>query len=152
MARPPRLPDSTILALIEELRGQHPALTGTRLRDELQRRHGVRCGVTRMYRLLRSATTAQPPSAQPPADSLPTDVQALQAELATALERAHLAEHREEHHQSRWAGEIHALREQVHSLREAAHRLPLLEQEVLDRSRELAAAYRRIADLESRLR
>jgi hypothetical protein len=76
----------------------------------------------------------------------------VQTELGAALERARLAEHREEAHQARWAGEIHQLREQVRALRAASHRLAVLEQDVLDRSRELAAAYRRIADLESQLR
>ena len=60
MARPPRLPDATILQLIEELRAQQAVLTGTRLRQELQARHGVRGGVTRLYRLLHQATQPQP--------------------------------------------------------------------------------------------
>jgi hypothetical protein len=152
MARPPRLPDATILALIEELRAQHAVLTGTRLRNELQARHGTPCGVSRLYRLLHQAT--QPPPARPPTPppDLPADVAELQAQLAAALERARLAEHREEAHQDRWAGEIHALREQVRGQHDAAHRLRVLEQDVLDRSRELASAHLRIADLEARLR
>ena len=36
MARPPRLPEATILTLIEELRSQDAALTGTTLRAELK--------------------------------------------------------------------------------------------------------------------
>ena len=154
MARPPRLPDATILSLIEELRGQHAVLTGTRLREELKARHGAPCGVTRLYRLLHAATAPSPAPAATPADNdtLPSDVAELQEQLRSALERAELAEHREEHHQARWAGEIHQLREQVHALKDAAHRLPFLERELQDRSRELASAWRRIADLESQLR
>ena len=57
------------------------------------------------------------------------------AELQAALDRARLAEHREEAHQMRWAGEIHALREQVQGLKNASHRLRVMEGEVLDRSR-----------------
>jgi hypothetical protein len=152
MARPPRLPDATILSLIEELRTQHAVLTGTRLREELQARHGSPGGVSRLYRLLRQATQPPPAPAPIPSPALPTDVAALQAELAAALERAHLAEHREEAHQDRWAAEIHRLREEARGFRDASHRLRVLEQDVLDRSRELASAYLRIADLEARLR
>ena len=152
MARPPRLPDATILALINELRSQHAVLTGTRLREELKARHGTPCGVTRLYRLLHAATAPQRAPSPPavPNDAPPPSSDP-QAELAAALERARLAEHREEHHQTRWATEIHQLREQVHALRHASHRLPILEQQLLDRSRELAAAYKRISDLESQL-
>jgi hypothetical protein len=80
------------------------------------------------------------------------DIAELTAQLATALERARLAEYREESHQTRWAGEIHRLREEVRTLGDASHRLRVLEQDVLDRSRELASAYLRITELESRLR
>ena len=151
MARPPRLADSTILALIEELRAQHTVLTGTRLREELARRHGTPCGVSRIYRLLHQATRPQPasPATVPPGTR---DIAELQAQLAAALERARLAEHREESHQTRWAGEIHRLREEVRTLHDASHRLRIVEAELLDRSRELASAYRRLSDLESKLR
>ena len=153
MARPPLLPDSLILDLIAELRAQHAVLTGTRVREELERRHGHRAGVARLYRLLARAT-APPPAAPTPtlATSPPADAADLHAQLDAALERARLAEHREEHHQARWAGEIHALREQVRAHLDASHRLKSLELELLDRSRELASAYLRMSDLESRLR
>jgi len=153
MARPPRLPDAAILALIDELRGQQAVLTGTRLREELAHRFGFRGGVTRIYRLLAQATAPQP--AQRPAPPGPAPAagsEGLHAELAAALERARLAEYREEAHQARWANEIHELRDQVRTFKEAARRLPLLEAELQDRSRLLAAAYKRIADLESQLR
>lgn len=149
MARPPRLPDTAILELINELRGRHPVLTGTLLRTELERRHGARGGVSRVYRLLHEATSPRP--APPPSSSNSVSADP-QTELAAALERARLAEHREEAHQARWAAEIHQLREQVRTLHHAAHRLPILEAELQDRSRELAAAYKRLADLESQLR
>jgi hypothetical protein len=157
MSRPPRLPDTAILALIDELRSQQPALTGTRLREELTRRHGSPCGVARIYRLLHSAPAAPSTPApgrlavaevSPDSSASPDD---LHEQLQHALERAALAEHREEHHQARWAGEIHALREQVHALHDASHRLPVLERDLQDRSRELAAAYHRIANLEEEL-
>jgi hypothetical protein len=152
MARPPRLPDAAIISLIGELRAQHTVLTGTRLREELQARHGTPGGVSRIYRLLDQARQPQPARPAPTPAAGTNDVTELQAELAVALERARLAEHREEAHQARWAGEIHALREQVRSLHDASHRLAVIEADLRDRSRELAAAYHRIADLESRLR
>ena len=152
MARPPRLPDATILNLIAELRAQHAVLTGTRLRAELARCHGTPGGVTRIYRLLDQAMQPQPARPPDPPPALPVEVAELQTELASALERARLAEHREQAHQDRWAGEIHRLREQVHALGDASHRLRVLEQDVLDRSRELASAHLRIAELEARLR
>jgi hypothetical protein len=152
MARPPRLPDTEIQQVIDELRARRGTITGLELRAELQRRHGHPGGVTRIYRLLQqSALTrpAPPPAPPPPATS---DLAELQSQLAAALERSRLAEHREEAHQARWAGEIHALREQVRTLHDASHRLAVLEADLRDRSRELAAAYHRIADLESQLR
>jgi hypothetical protein len=157
MSRPPRLPDTAILELIAELRQARGTLTGTQLRAELNTRHGMRGGVTRIYRLLRTATAPTVPASTPtppPSPASPAaadDTAQLRAELQRALERAELAEYREERHQSRWAGEIHQLREQVHTLREAGHRLPILEQQLQDRSRELAAAYKRISDLEDQL-
>jgi hypothetical protein len=152
MARPPRLPDAEIQQVIDELRARRGTVTGVELRAELQRRHGLRGGVSRIYRLLhRPGALPHPPPAQP-APPPSGGVAQVQAELTAALERARLAEHREEAHQARWAGEIHQLREQVQALRTASHRLAVLEQDVRDRSRELAAAYRRIADLESQLR
>jgi len=154
MPRPPRLPDAEIQKVIDELRAQGRTVTGLALRAELHRRHGHRGGVTRMYRILHGQTALPRPApaiashTPPPAG----DFAQLQAELVAAVERARLAEHREETHQTRWAGEIHQLRDQVRTLNHAAHRLPLLEAELQDRRRELAAAYRRIADLESQLR
>jgi len=149
MARPPRLPDAAILALIDELRGQQAVLTGTRLREELAHRFGFRGGVTRIYRLLAQVTAPHP---APPRPAPAAGSEGLHAELAAALERARLAEYREEAHQARWANEIHELRDQVRTFKEAARRLPLLEAELQDRSRLLAAAYKRIADLEAQLR
>lgn len=150
MARPPRLADSTILALIEELRAQHAVLTGTRLREELARRHGTPCGVSRIYRLLHQATRPQP--ASPIAVPLATGhIADLQAQLAAALERAHLAEHREESHQTRWASEIHTLREQLRDVSNSEQRMRWLEDEVRNKARELASAFLRIADLEAQL-
>jgi len=152
MARPPRLPDTAIQQVIDELRARRGSVTGVELRAELQRRHGLRGGVSRIYRLLhRPGALPHPPPARP-APPPSGDVAQVQAELTAALERARLAEHREEAHQARWAGEIHQLREQVRSFGANAHRLAVLEADLRDRSRELAAAYHRIADLESRLR
>jgi len=151
VARPPRLPDAAILDLIEELRAQHAVLTGTRLREELKTRHGTPCGVARIYRLLHQATQPRhQPSLTPPPGT--GDASQLQLERDAALERARLAEDREEHHQVRWAGEIDQLREQVRELAALAHRARWLEEEMRSKSRDLASAYHRVSDLEEQLR
>ena len=150
MARPPRLPDTEIQQVIDELRARRGVITGIELRAELQRRHGHRGGVTRIYRLLQQSMPTRP--TPPPAAPATSDVVELQSQLTAALERARLAEHREEAHQDRWAAEIHRLREEARGFHDASHRLRVLEQDVLDRSRELASAHLRIAELEARLR
>jgi hypothetical protein len=152
MARPPRLPDTEIQQVIDELRARRGTITGLELRAELQRRHGHPGGVTRIYRLLRQSALTRPAPPLTPPPPATGDLVELQSQLTAALERARLAEHREETHQARWAGEIHQLREQVRTLHDASHRLTILEADLRDRSRELAAAYHRIADLESQLR
>ena len=152
MARPPRLQDAEIQQVIDELRARRGTVTGLDLRAELQRRHGHRGGVARIYRLLQWRVALPLPAPAPPAPLPSGDIAQLHAELAAALERARLAEHREEAHQSRWAGEIHALREQVRASGVNTHRLAVLEADLRDRCRELAAAYHRIADLEAQLR
>jgi hypothetical protein len=152
MARPPRLLDTEIQQVIDELRARSGTTTGIELRAELQRRHGHPGGVARIYRLLQQSTQTRPAPPQAPPLPATGSLIELQAQLTAALERARLAEHREEHHQARWAGEIHQLREQVRTLHDASHRLAVLEADLRDRSRELAAAYHRIADLESQLR
>jgi hypothetical protein len=154
MARPVRLPDAAILALIDELRSERTALTGMALRAELRRRHGTPGGVSRIYRLLASSRRAPPQPTPPPplpAAALDTDTTRLQQKLAEALERADLAEHREQTHQDRWANEIAELRAQVAQLAGHARRNRQLENQVLSSARELAAAYRRISDLEEQL-
>jgi uncharacterized protein YhaN len=151
VARPPRLPDAAILDLIEELRAQHAVLTGIRLREELKTRHGTPCGVTRIYRLLHQATQPRRESLPPALRSSGDDSQ-LQLERDAALERARLAEDREEHHQVRWAGEIDQLREQVRELAALAHRARWLEEEMRSKSRDLASAYHHISTLEEQLR
>ena len=155
MPRPPQRPDADIHAIIDGLGARRAPLTGTLLRAELARRFGHRGGVSRIYRLLREHARSRPPAApRPPAAAGPEDeseLARLRLELEETRERAELAELREESHLNRWANEIHELREQVREHREAAHRLPLLERDLQDRSRELAAAYHRISDLETEL-
>jgi hypothetical protein len=155
MPRPPQLPDAQIRAVIDELRAGRAQPTGTELRAELARRFGHRGGVSRIYRLLReSAQVARPPSPMTvpsPYPTEPDDLTRLREELRLATERAELAELREESHLNRWANEIHELREQAQTYRAAAQRLPLLERELQDRSRELAAAYHRISEIEAQL-
>ena len=155
MARPPRLPDATILHLIEELRAQHAVLTGTRLREELQARHGTPGGVSRIYRLLHQATHPQPAHPVPP----PASVTQLTSDVAELHGRTRGRARTRPPRRvprgiapDRWAGEIHRLREEARGFHDGSHRLRIVESELLDRSRELASAYLRMADLESQLR
>ena len=160
MARPPRLPDATILALIEELRSQHAVLTGTRLRETAgpprpaRRRHpplppapprhlGARCALAHAFALRPPPRIAE----RRPQRRHRTADPARGRARTRAPGRAPRGSPRD-----RWATEIHRLREEARGYHDASHRLRMLEQDVLDRSRELASAHLRIADLEARLR
>lgn len=114
MARPPRLSDADLFALIVELKVHKATLTGTGLRQELKRRFGCRCGTQRIYRLLRARPPPQPSRA---ADNAAELLSQLTAERDAALARAERAELREQAHQDMWANEIWELRQEVARLR-----------------------------------
>ena len=108
--------DEQVCAVIRELREAGARVSGARVRRELTRRFGCRGGVDRIYRLLRESTAAKPAEGGEVAARLraaEAAVAAAQAERDAALERAALAEHREEAHQQKWAREIDALRQEL---------------------------------------
>lgn len=108
--------DEQVRAVIGELHAEGARVTGARVRRELARRFGSRGGVERIYRLLRESATATVPMSQEIAARLAAAEAALaraEAERDAALERARLAEHREEAHQQKWALEIDALRREL---------------------------------------
>jgi hypothetical protein len=113
MARPPKLTDTEIGALIAELRQPHRAPTGVAVRKELMARYGIRAGTQRVYRLLSA-----PPPPPPPID--PSEAARHVAELTAArdaaLRRAELAEYRERATQDRTANQIHELRAKLRRL------------------------------------
>ena len=114
MARPPKIPDGELLTVIQELRAAAPVLTGQALRAELQRRFGFRAGTQRVYRLLHAPGPPAPPRT-PPAD-FEHQLAELRAERDAALQRAELAEFREQATQDRTAHQIFELREKLRRL------------------------------------
>ena len=113
MARPPKLTDTEIGAIIAELRRPHRPPTGVAVRRELMARYGIRAGTQRVYRLLGA-----PPPPPPPID--PSEaarrIADLTAERDAALHRAELAEYRERATQDRTANQIHELRVKLRRL------------------------------------
>ena len=104
VACPPRLPDDVIRTVLGELRERHAgrSVTGVELREELNRRFGLRGGVARIYRLLRTTQSPSPGSAaaspsppQAPSTGADLGTEQLREQLRVALERAERAEHRE---------------------------------------------------------
>jgi hypothetical protein len=139
MPAPVQVSDAEVLALIRELAGEGAPPSGVQLRAELRRRHGVRGGVARIYRLLRAAeegTRAPPPD--------------LQRELDAARERARLAEFREEAHQLHWAREVDGLRTRLVEAERLAARARALEEQNLELRRRLQSAELRLAAVERR--
>ncbi len=112
--------DDDIRAVIGELRERGVRLSGARLRRELFQRFGARGGVARVYRLLQEAPAGKPADLadiEARLAVLEAQNQALGAARDAALERAALAEHREEAHQQKWAMEVDALRQELAALR-----------------------------------
>lgn len=108
--------DEQVRAVIRELREAGARVSGARVRRELARRYGSRGGVDRIYRLLRESTAAKSLDGGELAARLraaEAAVVAAQAERDAALERAALAEHREEAHMLKWAQEIDRLRREL---------------------------------------
>lgn len=112
--------DEQVRAVIGELRAAGARVSGARVRRELARRYGSRGGVERIYRLLRESAAATPAVPADLAARLATveaELTALRAERDAALERAALAEHREDAHQLKWAQEIDRLRRELAAAR-----------------------------------
>lgn len=141
--RPPLLTDEMILSAIRDLapRGR---ITGTAVRALLAQRFGARGGVARVYRLLAAASR---PSATP-AGGRPLVEGPGEPTLASALERAALAEERELAHQRRWLRETETLKERLALAEQAARETEDLRIRVAQLRQALAGAQGRIAELE----
>ncbi len=139
MPAPAQVTDAQVLALIRELAADGPPPSGVQLRAELRRRYGVRGGVARIYRLLRAATARAP---EPSVD--------LQRELDLALERARVAEYREEAHQRLWFNEIDQLRTRLAEAERLAAQARALDEQNRELRRRLQSAELRLAEAERR--
>lgn len=144
--RPPLVTEQAIRAIVRELRASGGRLTGVAVRDRLAERHGVRGGVSRVYRVIekmraeereREARRAGTPRAAGTDES-----------REAAIERANLAEHRERVHQERWARETDALRARLATAELAARDADGAARRVSELARALASAQARIAELE----
>ena len=145
--RPVRVTEPAIHAVIRDLAETGARVTGVAVRDELSKRHGVRGGVARIYRVLqafrRERAALLRPGLRAEVGSDGPDVQAtLRAERAEARERVH---------QERWARETDALRTRLAGLESAARDLEIAQQRVTDLARALASAHARISRLEALL-
>jgi hypothetical protein len=125
-----QLTDDAILEVIRDCETRDGRARGVAVRQALFRTHGKRASTDRIYRLLRqheqSVTAADHQSLQARIQGLEKECRRLREELAEQTTRAALAEHREQAHLSKWASELHELREKVsryeslHGMRSAA--------------------------------
>jgi hypothetical protein len=143
-----RVTDRQIHAVIDALRADEGRVTGARLRRELAHRFGARGGVARVYRLLAVVRDASSDEAVDVARARALD---LERQLASAVHRAELAEHREVAHQDWAANQIFALRERLRELEQAPRAQGVRHEEYLEVHRALAAARGRVAELEADL-
>lgn len=137
-----------------------PSISGVRVRAFLKRRHGHPGSVSRVYRVLREtlsdyerAQRPQPsPIIAPNTAALLAECERLRLAEAAALERARLAEHREQVHQDKWLMEIDRLRQQLSQAESQLQRRADMIEERLNLYRELQTAKNRIAELTARQR
>jgi methylphosphotriester-DNA--protein-cysteine methyltransferase len=145
--RPPLVSDEAIRAAIRELASQGGRVTGVAVRHLLAERHGARCGVSRIYRIVHDSMTAP----ARPAAFRPTPRSLSDESRAAAIERADLAEHRELAHQERWARDTDALRTRLAAAEADTREAKRTAQRITDLTRALASAQARIAALEQQL-
>jgi hypothetical protein len=125
-----------ILSAIRETAGAG-RLTGVAVRAVLKRRYGAVGGVDRLYELI-AAYRAQERGRRPAAPRSPSPLPT----LAEALERAALAEEREQIHQARWVRETEQLRARLQVAEQTAREVTELRLRIADLTRALATARR----------
>ena len=128
-----QLADDQIRGVINSLKGEDQKVTGLAVRTELRRRFGMPGGVERIYRLL-GETKVVPHSEH---HELQGEMVLLKQQLAAAVQRAELAEHRERVHQEKWAMEIDLLRQQLRAAQIDTRKLSEAQNQVLELRREL---------------
>lgn len=147
-----RLSEARIRATCRELLSRNPPASGRALCAELRTRFGAVGKTERVFAIWREERAARaqgansPPRPVPGAAIPPTvhelerRLQAAEAAAAAHLQRAELAEYREQAHQERWAMEVDRLRQQVRAHEADAAELRRLQERVLQLSRELIGA------------
>jgi hypothetical protein len=131
------LSEHRIRATCRELLSTRPKLSGRGLCVELKRRFGAVGNTQRVFAIWREELGAA---------AVPVEVSELKRKLAAAeaaaaenLARAQLAELQEESHLVKWATEIDRLRQENLALRSNAAEVRVLQERVLQLSRELMA-------------
>jgi hypothetical protein len=120
-----RLTDHQIRSTCRALLKGRSAISGRQLRRELHERFDAVGKTERVFQIWREEVREDARAAE--AAALPTDIAELQRRLRAAeaaaaenLQRAELAEYREQAHQDYWALEIDKLRQQLQSQRDEA--------------------------------
>jgi K+-sensing histidine kinase KdpD len=132
---PKQLSDEQILDVIASMRKGQRRVTGSAVRAELRRAFGTPGGVDRIYKLIN--TTQTEPASSGDGEALRHELASLTQQLALAIQRAELAEHREQAHQEKWAMEIDHLRQQLLAAQVDSRRLSDAQNQVLELRREL---------------
>ena len=133
-----RLSEHRIRATCRELLGTRSHVSGRGLCAELKRRFGAVGNTQRVFAIWREEVGA----AAVPADVLELTRKLAAAEAAAVanLARAELAELQEQSHLLKWATEIDRLRQENRAHQSSAAEVRVLQERVLQLSRELMAA------------
>ena len=123
-----QLPEERIRATCRELLRAQGSVSGRQLCEELRKRFGAVGKTMRVFRIWREECAAPvAASVKLPADMLLLQrrVEAAEAAAAVNLQRAELAEFREQAHQDHWALEIDRLRQELAALKGAGKPFPV---------------------------
>lgn len=133
-----RLTESRVRDTCRAMLQINPALSGRGLCAELKRRFGAVGKTERVFAIWRDEVSG---AAMPP-DTVELTKRLAIAEAAAAdnLSRAERAEMREEKHQEMWAMEVDRLRQELQARKSNATEVRVLQERVLQLSRELMAA------------
>jgi hypothetical protein len=133
-----RLTESRVRETCRALLQINPALSGRGFCAELKRRFGAVGKTEREFAIWRDEISA---AAMPPDTvELQKRLAAVEAAAAENLARAERAELREEKHQEMWAMEVDRLRQELQAGKSGATEVRVLQERVLQLSRELMAA------------
>lgn len=142
-----QLTDANILGVIRDLKNRGAPLRGVAIRRELFTRYSCRASTDRVYRLLRQVREER--AADPTLEQIKQQLSEAKQQAARALERAELAEAREQAHFDKWAGEIYELRKKVemHESLGSARLMARMEQEKLNLQRDRVRLEQRVGRL-----